>query len=103
MIATDAAGVMPSANPFSGKFGVAVAPWLSNLNLTGYSTTGWYMFGAPGDVAAIEVAFLNGQETPTIESGDTDFETLGMKWRAFHDFGVAQRDYRAMVNFKGAA
>ena len=50
----------------------------------------------------MEVAFLNGQQNPTIQSGDTDFNTLGIQWRAFHDYGVAMRDHRAGVFSAGA-
>jgi hypothetical protein len=40
----------------------------------------------------IEVAFLNGQESPTIETAEADFETLGVKMRGFHGFGCALQD-----------
>ena len=36
----------------------------------------------------IEVAFLNGQESPTIETADADFNMLGIQMRGYHDFGV---------------
>lgn len=94
---------VPAGNPHGGRFQPAASPWLSNSNLTGFSSTGWYLFADPavGGVAAMEVAFLDGKQFPTIESGDTDFNTLGMQWRGFHDFGVAMQDYRAGVKSNG--
>jgi hypothetical protein len=89
-------------NPHAGRFTSAASPWLSNTKLTGYSTTAWYLLAGPGDVAIMEMAFLNGQQNPTIESGDTSFDTLGMMWRGFHDWGVSMRDKRAGVKSKGA-
>jgi hypothetical protein len=91
----------PSGNPFSGSFTPAATPWLDAGVLTGGSDTAWYLLAGPSDVSIMEVAFLNGQQNPTIESGDTDFNTLGMQWRAYHDFGVAMLDHRAGVKFAG--
>jgi hypothetical protein len=55
------------------------------------------------DLSAIEVVFLDGQETPTIEEAEADFDTLGIQFRGFHDFGVSKHEYRAGVKSKGAA
>jgi hypothetical protein len=98
---TAADTVSTTKNPHAGRFQVAVSPWLTNANLTNNSDTGYYLFAQPGDIAAMEVAFLDGNQVPTIESGDTDFNTLGMQWRAYHDFGVALSDYRAAVFYDG--
>ena len=51
----------------------------------------------------MEVAFLNGQESPTIETADADFGTLGVRMRGFHDFGVSLQDPRGGVKAKGEA
>jgi len=51
----------------------------------------------------IEVAFLNGQESPTIETADADFNVLGIQMRGFHDFGVSLQDYRGGISNKGEA
>jgi hypothetical protein len=61
------------------------------------------LFGSPADVAAFGVAYLNGIENPTIESGPADFDTLGLQWRGFLDFGVCQLDPKGGVKSKGAA
>ena len=51
----------------------------------------------------IEVAFLNGQEAPTIETAEADFNVLGVQMRGYHDFGVALQDFRGGVKSKGEA
>ena len=51
----------------------------------------------------IEVAFLNGQEAPTIETAEADFSVLGVQMRGYHDFGAALQDARGGVKSKGEA
>jgi hypothetical protein len=79
---------MPVANPHAGKFRVEVSRYLSNAQYTGYSEKAWYLLADPIDLPVIEVAFLNGQESPTIETADADFNMLGVQMRGYHDFGV---------------
>lgn len=95
--------VTPNANTFFGLAEPAVSPYISNTNFTGNSTKQWYLFGNPGDVAAFGIAFLNGAQTPVIESMQTDPEILGVTTRAFFDFGVCQIDPRGAVYSKGQA
>lgn len=91
----------PAVNPHAGKWKPVASPYLNAQGLTGGSAKAWYLFANPADVAAIEIAYLRGKRTPTIESGDTDFNTLGMQWRGYFDFGVAMQDFRAAVKSKG--
>jgi len=93
----------PAVNPHAGKWKPVASPYLNAQGLTGGSAKAWYLFANPADVAAIEIAYLRGKRTPTIESGDTDFNTLGMQWRGYFDFGVAMQDFRAAVKSKGEA
>jgi hypothetical protein len=95
----------PSANIWQGSFQPLVSPWLSNSTLTGASSTAWYLLGNPADLAALEIAYLNGLQTPTVEffGMDTTPDVLGVSWRVFWDFGVALAEYRAGVKSKGAA
>lgn len=97
----DTSGKYTTENPHAKKFQVAASPWLTNANLTGNSDTGYYLMAKPTDIAVMEVAFLGGNQNPTIESGDTDFNTLGMQWRSYFDFGVAMQDFRAGVFYTG--
>jgi hypothetical protein len=51
----------------------------------------------PAVLASAIMCFLNGQESPTIESADADFSTLGVEFRGYHDFGASMSEYRASV------
>ena len=93
----------PASNTWKGRFKKVMSRYLSNSSYTGYSTTAWWILTDPGKMCAIEVAFLNGQETPTVQTAQADFDTLGIAIRGFHDFGVAAQNTRAGVKSKGAA
>ncbi|MEQ9616657.1 MAG: Mu-like prophage major head subunit gpT family protein [Phycisphaerales bacterium] len=92
-----------ASNPHAGKFTVVSTPYLNAQAITGGSALAWYLFADPADIAALEVAYLRGKRVPTIESGDTNFNTLGVQWRGFFDFGVSVQDSRAAVKVKGEA
>lgn len=93
----------PIANPHVGKFRVEVSRYLANAQYTGYSAKAWYLLAEPTDLPVIEVAFLNGQESPTIETAEADFNVLGIQMRGYHDFGVALQEPRGGVKSKGEA
>ena len=93
----------PIANPHVGKFRVEVGRYLANAAYTGASAKAWYVLADPADLPVIEVAFLNGQESPTIETAQADFNVLGVQMRGFHDFGVSLQDPRGGVKSKGEA
>ena len=93
----------PIANPHQGKFRAEVSRYLSNSSYTGYSAKAWYLLAEPVDVPVIEVAFLNGQESPTIETAEADFNVLGVQMRGYHDFGVALQDPKGGIKAKGEA
>ena len=100
---TTASTKFTTGNPHRGKFTPVRSSYLSNSTITGYSTTAWYLLANPSDVSMIEVVFLNGQQTPTIEDADADFNTLGVQMRGYFDFGVNKQEYRAAIKSKGAA
>lgn len=100
---TTASTKYPTFNPWSGKFEPVVSSDLSDSTIPGYSTTAFYLLANPADLATMEVVFLNGVETPTIETAEADFNTLGIQARGFFDVGVAKTEYRAGVKNKGAA
>lgn len=88
-------------NIYAGMFRPIVQWRLSNSGYTGYSTTAWYLFG---DVMKpMCVSFLNGNQTPTVESTEADFDTLGILFRGYHDFGCDKSEYLAGLKSKGAA
>jgi hypothetical protein len=51
----------------------------------------------------VVTSFLNGQRSPTVESADADFNTLGIQFRGYHDFGCSQSEFLAGIKSKGAA
>ncbi len=93
----------PVANPHAGKFRPVRSSYLSNTSYTGSSSKAWYLLADPNDMPVIEVAFLNGQQQPTVESADADFHNLGIQMRGYHDFGVALQEPRGGVKMKGEA
>lgn len=99
---TTADKAKPGDNPHAGKYEPICSPYLSTTSLTGYSTTAYYLWADPADLAAMEIAYLQGKRQPTIESADTDFETLGMQFRGFWDFGIGMQDFRAAAKSAGA-
>ena len=74
-------------NPFHGKLTPIAEPRLSKD-----STTAWYLLASPTQTETIEMAYLDGQETPFIDE-DTIFErdAVGIKIR--HEFGVGIMDH----------
>jgi len=93
----------PVANPHQGKFRTEVSRYLANSTYTGSSAKAWYLLADPNDLPVVEVAFLNGQESPTIETAEADFNVLGVKMRGYHDFGCALQDPKGGVRCKGEA
>jgi len=91
----------PVANPHQGKFRIEVSRYLANTLYTGNSAKAWYLLADPSDLPVIEMAFLNGQEAPTVETSDADFNMLGIRMRGYHDFGVNLQDPRGGVKSKG--
>ena len=82
---------------------VISSPYLANSAYDGASATAWYLFGNPHQTDTFEIGFLRGKRTPTVERGETDFNTLGMWFRVYFDVGVREQDHRGMVKSHGAA
>jgi len=93
----------PVSNPHQGKFRTEVSRYLNNSQYPGNSQKAWYLLADPADLPVIEVAFLNGQESPVIETAEADFNVLGVRMRGYHDFGVALQDPRGGLKSKGEA
>lgn len=94
---------VPNRNVHAAKYQPVVSTYLSNSSYTGYSTTAWYLLADPMDMPTMQIVFLDGQQTPTVEEAEADFDTLGIQFRGFHDFGVSKWEYRGGVKSKGAA
>lgn len=97
---------LPTGNSLRNVVQLQTEPRLANTVKFGNlaSNAHWYLFAAPAATAMV-VAFLNGQQNPTIEFQgiEADVNTLAAHWRVYHDFGAALIDPRAAVRSKGAA
>ena len=80
-------------NPFNGRFEV-----ISDAELTGAKK--WFMAADPNAIDTIEVTYLNGSDMPTLES-QVAWDTLGMEWRIYIDYGINVIDYRGLLYDKG--
>lgn len=93
---TDTEYKLPNKNIFRGMMQVVVEPRLENSLYTGYSSTTWYLAADPATCDTIEVAFLNGKTTPTVEQFDASPGTLGIIYRVYIDAGVKALDFRGL-------
>jgi hypothetical protein len=93
----------PASNPHVGKYEVVSSTYLSNTSFPGASSKAWYLLTDPNRLPAIEIAFLNGVDRPTVEKTDADFSTLGVQFRGFIDVGVREQDFRGALKMKGEA
>lgn len=56
----------------------------------------WYLFADPNEAPVIEVAFLEGEDTPFLDQQE-GFTVDGTRYKARLDFGTAVIDYRGAV------
>ena len=91
------ASIQPSTvddvNPFGGKLSLLVEP-----RLTGAT---WYVFADPARLAAMQYAYLSSAQGVQIQRTEA-WDTLGMKFRAFLDFGAGWLDWRGAHRIPGA-
>jgi phage head maturation protease len=98
----DTPSIRPALNVLADEnLEVVSSPYLSNPKYAGNSESAWYLFGNPSQIDTFEIGFLKGKRTPTVERGDTDFNTLGLWFRVYFDLGVREQDYRGMVRSAG--
>ena len=90
---TDVASSNAAKRNYAASLGLEL---VAAPNLTG--STAWYLF-ADKNTPCIEVAFLDGQQTPYIEE-DVEFMTDEMRMKVRLDFGVAATEWR--TGFKNA-
>lgn len=65
------------------------------------SGTRRYMFANPSEAPVIEVAFLDGNQSPFLDS-QNGFTVDGVQWKVRIDYGMAGIDYRGAVTNAGA-
>lgn len=100
---TSSKSVRPDANIHKGKYETVMSPYLSQSGFhANVSSAAWYLLADPVDMACFGIAYLNGQENPTVEEVDPDPQYLGRMWRGYLDFGVCQVEKRAGVMNAGS-
>lgn len=73
----------------------------SSTIYSGSSATAWYLIADPSAIDIMEVAFLDGDDQPRMQSME-DFNTLSMKTRIYLPCGVKALDYRGIYKANGA-
>lgn len=73
---------------------------ISDAELDAIDNAAWYMAADPMLMDTIEVTYLNGQQTPTIES-QIAFDTLGIRYRIYMDYGVTVLDTKGLYKNAG--
>ncbi|HDH09825.1 MAG TPA: peptidase [Chloroflexi bacterium] len=86
-------------NPFQDLAELVVDACLGAAG--GGSDTAWYMAADPNVIDTIEVAFLDGNETPQLET-ERGFEVDGMRFKVRLDFGAKAIDWRGLFKNAGA-
>ena len=79
-----------TGNPWRSKFLPVASAYLT-------SDDDYYLLADPTIAATIQVAFLNGQQAPVVESNPTNFDTFGISYRGKFSFGVAFADPKAGI------
>jgi hypothetical protein len=97
-------GPAAKVNPFQGQFLPTIAPYLNNTLLKDLSQSNagaaiphqndatWMMFARQGNIAAMNIAFLDGQQTPRVEVIQNQAEMIGFELAASMHFGVGYGD-----------
>lgn len=65
------------------------------------SGTAWMMLADANLEPVLEVAFLNGVQTPTLEQ-ETNFRTDGISWKVVHRYGVGAVGFKGAIRNAGA-
>ena len=82
-------------NPFSGKLTPIADPRLA-------SAAAWWLFADPASAPALQYSYLDGQETPFLDSRD-GWRVDGTEFKVRHDFGAGVMDHRMAYKNPGAS
>ncbi len=85
-------------NPMEGRFEAIVEPRLDHSG----NTKGWYLIADPAQIDTFEVAYLNGHQTPLIDTMPV-FERDVIYWKVRHVFGVGCMEWRSFYHNNGNA
>ena len=97
------AALQPDKNVWAGMFDPVMSRYVESASYLN-TTTGWGVLFNPVALAAVEVCFVGGTDTPTIlQAGpDFQFDRLGISLRGTMPFGAKQQNFRAAVWSLGA-
>ena len=70
-------------------------------NLDGNSATAWYLSADPSQIDTVEVSFLQGEESPVLES-DWNFRRDVYEYKVRQTFGVKAIDWRGLYKYATA-
>ena len=60
------------------------------------STKKWFLIGDPNEIDTVEVAFLDGKETPTLYAVENDGDILGRSFVGYIDYVAKALEWRSM-------
>jgi hypothetical protein len=93
---TDPAGsTINAVNPFAERFTV-----IADARLDAADTLAWYLAGDPGQVDTVGVGFLDGQQTPFLET-QNGWSVDGVAFKVRIDAAAAPLDYRGLYKNDG--
>lgn len=92
----------PNTNIWKGRYTAAKSRYINKTKYTGYSTAKWWLMADPGLCPVIEICYVNGQDTPMVQTAEADFKQLGVQVRGFFDAGVAAQNFRGAVQSNGS-
>jgi hypothetical protein len=99
---TGSTGPLPTNNTFQGEYEVVATAYTASTAITGNSAIKWWLLANRPGFSTMLTAFLFGRQSPTVETSDMVFNTLGVQMRGYHDFGTNKMEYRAGVQGSGA-
>lgn len=95
LTATIVPATASNVNIFSGRLTVIAEPRLDTA-----STAAWYLAADPAQIDIIELAMLEGQDGPSVESR-IGFDVDGMEIKARHDVAAKALDWRGLYKNEG--
>ena len=91
-IVSGASGKTPANNEMRGLLEAVTSPFLSG--------TKYWLFNDAFPL--VDVAFLNGNQAPVVETANADFHQLGIEMRCYFDYGASAGEFKAAVYSTGA-
>ena len=91
-VVSGASGKTPANNEMRGLLEAITSPFLSG--------TKYWLFNDAFPL--VDVAFLNGNQAPVVETANAEFHQLGIEMRCYFDYGASAGELKAAVYSTGA-